>query len=294
LLAVAVAWTACSGLPFDEVELDFAERTPTSAPRPARGALRFALAAMLTPKEASGEYSKLVRELGRGLGRPIELVFGRDYHEVNSLLLARKLDMAFVCTGGYIDLLRHSREVPILAVPVVRGKLTYRSLVIARAESRARSFADLRGARFAFTDPLSNTGYLYPSSRVRALGSTRAEFFSASSFVGSHDRAIHGVQRQLYDAAAVDALVFDHLAQHRPEAVAGLRVLETSPEFGIPPVVAAPSTTAAQRAGWQAALLELHRRPAAAEVLRRLAIDRFALAPDGLYSSAERLWEAAR
>jgi len=294
LFALALPWTAgCRGETLDEVEVSFSHRTQT-ANEDQGERLQFAVAAMLAPRETASQYARIVEELGRVLGQPIQLVHGRSYAHVNDLLQSGKLQMAFLCTGGYLELLDRAPGTEVLAVPRVGGKLTYRSYVIVAADGPARAFSDLEGKRFAFTDPLSNTGYLYPTSLLRALGKDRDHFFSSYIFTGSHDRAIVAVQRGIRDAAAVDSLVYEYLAQHHPKVVKGLRILVRSPEYGIPPVVAGPGTSPAQRRRWREALLGLHRRPTLAPALAQLRIERFSLPPAGLYRTAAELWRAAR
>lgn len=289
-LLLAAGTASCKRKSFEEERVNFKQRTPIAKDQRGTDKLRFALAAMISPRETNKEYARLIQELGRELGRKISLLHGRSYKQVNRLLQADKLDMAFVCTGGYMQLRQMEPRVSVVAVPVVRGKVTYRSLVIVRQESTAKSFADLRGKRFAFTDPLSNTGYLYPVSLVHKQGATKDDFFASYVFVGAHDRAIRAVQRRAQDAAAVDSLVFEHLRATRPEAVAGLRVLIQSPEFGIPPIVAGPGATKAQRARWRQSLLLLHQRAPAKVALDKLSIDYFAVPSKGLYESADQLW----
>lgn len=294
LLGLLVAQAgACRRHSYEEREVNFEKRIP-----PAKVGLstdlNFALAAMISPKETNRHYEKLIVQLAKKIGQPIKLSHGRSYEQVNTLLRAGKLDMALICTGGYMELAATPPGAPILAVPQVRGKATYRSLVIVRQESTARTFADLKGKRFAFTDPLSNTGCLYPLSEVQRLGSTKEQFFSSHTFVGSHDRAIRAVQRGVQDAAAVDSLVFEYFNMRRPDAVKGLRILQRSPEYGIPPVVAAPQTTALQRKKWRHALMSLHTDPAAARTLKLLEIERFVVPADGLYDGARTLWQKTR
>ena len=296
LLALTLTVAALSGCrrhPFEEREVDFEQRVPTSRSGKTDD-LHFALAAMISPKETHHHYVKLVKQLARKVGQPIKLFHGRSYKQVNMLLRSGKIDMALICTGGYTELLGETEPVSVLAVPRVRGKTTYRSYVIVREADPARTFADLVGRRFAFTDPLSNTGYLYPMSLIRALGSTKERFFASYTFVGSHDRAIRAVQRGVQDAAAVDHLIFEYLKQRKPGSIKGLRILGKSPEYGIPPVVASRRSTRAQRQQWRRALLSLHEDATTKGTLRQLEIERFVLSPPNLYHSAIELWKQLR
>lgn len=293
LTLIVVVSSGCRKHPFEEREIDFEERIPTSKSGKSSD-LHFALAAMISPKETHHHYVKLVRQLARKVGQPIKLFHGRSYKQVNTLIRSGKIDMALICTGGYVELLGDAEPVPVLAVPRVRGKTTYRSYVIVREGDPAKTFADLVGRRFAFTDPLSNTGYLYPMSLVRELGSTKERFFSSYTFVGSHDRAIRAVQRGVQDAAAVDHLIFEYLKQRKPDSIKGLRILGKSPEYGIPPVVASRRSTPAQRKQWRRALLSLHEDAASKGTLKQLEIERFVVPPANLYRIAIELWKQAQ
>jgi len=66
----------------------------------------------------------------------------------------------------------------LLAVPVIHGELVYYSLLIVGRNTESASLGDLRGASFAFTDPLSNTGRLAPAYQLALLGTNADSFFS--------------------------------------------------------------------------------------------------------------------
>ncbi len=293
LLSIAASG-GCKDLPFEEKSVNFKERVGETKLAPAPDAIRFALAAMITPQEANRDYRRLITLLSQATGMEATLIHGRSYGEVNKMLANGKMEFAFVCTGGFTHPSQEGVGVEVLAAPVVEGVMTYRSYVLVRESSSYRAFAQLKGARFAFTDPLSLTGYLYPNSRVRSLGKDKEHFFRSYSFVGSHDRAITSVRSGATDGAAVDALIYDFFKDRQPEQVRGLRILETSSPFGMPPVVAAPHVSRKDRARWKGALLSLHETKEGTAVLGRLGMERFGQPKKGLYDSARVLWKTAR
>lgn len=286
--------SGCKDLPYQEKEVDFEDRVAETKQLPAKDRTRFALAAMITPQEANHDYRRLVSLLSKKTGQEATLIHGRSYGQVNKLLAGGKMEFAFVCTGGYTHPSQEEVGVEPLAAPVVNGKMTYNSYILVRERSTFRTFADLKGARFAFTDPLSLTGYLYPHSRILGLGQNKESFFKSYSFVGSHDRAITSVRSGAADAAAVDALIFDFIKDRQPERVRGLKVLETSQPFGMPPVVAAPHVNSEDRTRWRRALLSLHQTQEGRAVLTKLGMERFGKPAAGLYQSARVLWKTER
>ncbi|MHB8874632.1 MAG: substrate-binding domain-containing protein [Myxococcaceae bacterium] len=287
LAAVLAAGCWAKPLPEVEVDLDAGASLTARASRAGPQKLRFSVAAMQSPKGTYQAYSRLFDRMGEKLGMDIELVQRRTYREVNDLLIAGHTDVAFVCTGGYLDLRRRAPgAVDLVAVPVVGGETTYRSLIIVPAASGAKRFKELSGKRFAFTDELSFSGHAYPHYLVRAAGMNPERFFSAALFTHSHDRSIKAVARGLVDAAAVDNHIHDELLDQEPSLANELRTIAMSPPFGIPPVVALTSLPLETRERVRTVLLGLDSDPGAAAILRELRIERFVVPSTDLYDAA--------
>lgn len=253
--------------------------------------LRVAVAGVISPKGTVESYTPLLEYLSRELDRPVELVQRRTYAEVNDLIERGEVDLAFVCTSAYV--VGH-REfgMKLLAAPEVNGQAVYYSYLIVPADSPAKSMADLRGKVFAFTDPMSNTGRLYPTYLVRQLGETPETFFRRIFFTYSHDDAIRAVAAGLADGAGVDSLVYDFAVARDPELAAKTKVIHRSPPFGSPPAVVNPNLSPKLQAELQRLLLELDDSPEGRKVLQSLGVDRFVLVDDAAYESVRVLEEA--
>jgi phosphonate transport system substrate-binding protein len=263
----------------------------SSAPAVAPGPpLRFAVSTMLGPVETYEAYVGLFNDLARSLGRSYQFVQRRTYQEINELLLRGELDLAFICSGAFVAL-PAGAPIEIIALPVVDGKSVYHALILVHENSSVRRFEDLRGSRFAFTDPLSNTGYLYPVFRLAELGTDATRFFSSTMFSGSHDRSILAVYRKLVDAAAVDDLVYKQLVVPQSPYWERLRVVESSPDFAIPPVVASTSVPAEIRARMREFLLGLTSTEEGRRRLVALGFDGFTAAREETYDSIRRMLE---
>lgn len=296
-LALVAALASCTS-EYREVDLDkmpAAPRAPPPASRRPETTLRVSVAAMLTPSDTYTSYSSLFERLGARLGVGIEFIQRRTYGEVNDLLLNGGLDLALVCTGGYLELRsRAPSQIEVLAVPERDGKTTYESLVIVPARSSAHDLAGLAGGRFAFTDELSLTGYSYAGKLLREMGVDPARFFGSTVLTRSHDRSVSAVAQRLVDGAAVDSLVYDDLVRRDPAISSAVRIIHRSPPFGIMPVVASTRLSPGVRARIRAALVGLDGDPEAATALRVLRVDRFVLPRPGLYDAAASVVEARR
>lgn len=292
LLAGVLLLTACARPAYRQVSLRTAEPSPTAAPTLAGPPpLRVAVAAILSPQSTLHIYDRLAEYLSEELNRPVELVQRATYAETNELIRTRQVDLAFICTGAYV---RGQQEfgMDLLAVPQVGGQTTYQSYLIVPTDSPAQRWEDLRGGVFAFTDPLSLSGYMAALALLRSGGETPEGFFSRTLFTYSHDNSVRAVAEGWVDGAAVDSLVYRALLEQDPFYRDRTRVLWESEPFGAPPVVAPLGLDPDLRARLRTVLLEMDRNREGREVLALLGVDRFVPGDDHLYDSARKVLDA--
>jgi len=258
---------------------------PLPQPAAARGSrpLRAAVAAMISPQRTFLHYRRLFEVLARELGRPLTFVQRRTYGEINELLEAGEIDLAWVCTGALEDLRVHG-GVELVAVPVVGGRTAYRAYVIVRDPGPVRSLENLRGREFAFTDPLSLTGRKVILGWLAGRGTTPEAFFSGTFFTHAHDNSIRAVRRGLADGASVDSLVYDWLRRIAPEEVRGTRVVWRSGWFPIPPLVAPKHLDPEYRRRIRDVLLGMGRDSRTRKILDAIGIERFETPDPAVYS----------
>ena len=250
--------------------------------------LRVAIAAMISPETTKQYYGDLMRLIGKRLGRRTVFLQRKTYAEVNHLLEAKEVDIAFVCAGPYVD--GHDKfGMEILAVPVVNGERYYRSLFIVHRDSDIQNFDGLKGKRFAFTDPDSNTGRLVPRFVLAERGTTAEKFFRETFFTNSHDNSIKAVADGLADGAAVDSLVWEFMKSTEPEIVGRTRVVHSSPRYGIPPVVVHPHMADGVKKELRETFVSLHGDATASPLLRELRIERFEDGKDEAYDKVREM-----
>ncbi len=250
--------------------------------------VRVAVAAVISPKGTVESYGPLLNYLSQKLDRPVELVQRRTYAEVNDLIEKGEVDLAFVCTSAYVAGHRDF-GMQLLAAPQVAGQAVYYSYLIVPADSPAKSMVDLRGKVFAFTDPMSNTGRLYPTYLVQQLGETPQTFFRRTFFTYSHDDAIRAVAAGLADGAGVDSLVYEFAVAREPELAARTKIIHRSPPFGSPPVVVNPNLSPKLQTELRTWLLDLDKQPEGRQILKALGVDRFVVVDDSTYESVRQL-----
>lgn len=248
--------------------------------------LSVAISTMLSPKETFSLYEELLKYIEEKAGYKIKLKQRRTYKEVNDLLKEGKLDFALVCTGAYL-VAQKEFNLELLAAPVIEGKTFYQAYIIVNRNSSLVNFSDLRGKSFAFTDPLSNTGYSYVIKLLKDKNTAPEEFFNRTIFTYAHDNSIQAVSRNLVDGATVDGLVFDYLKEKTPERVEQLKVIHKSEWFGIPPFVYVPGRNDLLIKEIQKILIEMHLDETGKKILDDLSIDKFVIVKPEIYKGIE-------
>lgn len=221
---------------------------------------------------------------------PLRFLQRGSYREIVNLLRKGELDFAWVC--GY-PFVRHLRELRLLAVPLFQGKPLYRSyFIVPASDVRTRSILDLRGRVFAYSDPDSNSGYLYPTYSLVMLHERPDAFFGRTFFTWAHRKVVEAVAAGLAQGGAVDGYVWETLEKLQPQLTAKTRVVAKSPEFGFPPFVARQSVAKPVFADLQGALLHMSGDAEGKALLQRLNLDGFAAGGDRLFDGIAAMVKA--
>lgn len=149
--------------------------------------------------------SRLVLDaLQARLGMPVKPFVATDYNGVIEALRSGKLDVAYLGPFSYV-LANQVAGAEAFAVAVTKktGSSAYHSLIVARPDSGIKTLADLKGRTFAFVDPSSASGHLFPKAGLEQEGYDPKTLFSRVIFSGSHDASILAVANNKVDAGAV-------------------------------------------------------------------------------------------
>lgn len=159
---------------------------------------------------------------------------------------------------------------PVYDVPYSSGA-GHCGLVVVAAGAAYATLQDLRGTRFALNAWDSNTGMNLPR-RLFAPFARGSRFFSDVVETGSHLASLAAVRSGAAEVASIDNVTFALLAQHRPAAVEGVRILARTASSPTPPFVAPvplePHTKASLYAALAAAIGELRREGPRTELRR--------------------------
>ena len=154
-------------------------------------------AASLTRYKGFGEYVK------KKLGVELELFLASEYAGVIQAIGAKQLEVMDMGASGYAAAWLETRgAVEPLVVPTnPDGTIGYYSVAFVRADSPYKTLKDLKGKIWAWAEPNSSSGYLFPLVGLRKMGIEPEKFFGKVVFSGGHEQNIVGVLDKAYDGA---------------------------------------------------------------------------------------------
>lgn len=154
---------------------------------------------------------QVMDQLAARTGLKVRPFVANDYNGVIEALRSGKLDVAYLGPFSYV-LASQIANAEAFAIPVTKktGKPTYQSIIITRQDKGLDSVAKLQGKTFAFVDPSSASGHLFPKAGLKGEGIDIDKYFSRVIFSGSHDASILAVANGKVDAASVADPIFDN------------------------------------------------------------------------------------
>ena len=163
---------------------------------------------------------QVLDSLQQQLGMPVKPFVATDYNGIIEALRAKKLDVAYLGPFSYA-LATTVADVEAFAVAVTKktGQSSYKSVIITRKDSGIATTADLKGRTFAFVDPTSASGHLFPKAGLMQSGYEPDTYFRRVIFSGSHDASILAVANKKVEAAAVaDRILASAIAKGQVKA----------------------------------------------------------------------------
>lgn len=146
-------------------------------------------------------YKPLAAYLEKKLGMKVDLFVATDYTGAIEAMRAGKLDIALFGPFSYV-LAADKANAEVFAVEKVNGATTYKSIIVTRPDSGINSLQDLKGRTFAFVDPASTSGHLFPRAFMKKQSIEPDKDFKSLVFAGTHDAVELAVKNRKVDAGA--------------------------------------------------------------------------------------------
>jgi phosphonate transport system substrate-binding protein len=210
---------------------------PTAAPTQALGTADRPILMAFVPSQdtarvsASGKAIAASLETATGLKWDVRVP--TSYAATIEGMCAGQIDVAWLAPLSYV--LANSKNCADVMLASLRkdetGKLstTYQSQILVRTDSGINDIKGLKGKKFAYVDPLSASGTLYPIVTIKQqTGEDPKTFFASTIFAGGHDKAVLELYQGRVDGAASFIDVRDSLKATFPDIMEKTKRISTA------------------------------------------------------------------
>lgn len=238
-------------------------------------------------------YEAVTEEVGRKLRMPTELVVETSYESCRR----DENEVCFVCSLPYVAFERQGISpaepiaAPVLAGARYGGRPVYFSDVIVHRDSSYGSFADLRGASWAYNEPLSHSGYGITRYHLVRMGETDG-FFGEVVESGFHEESIRMVAGRDVDASAIDSQVLAVAVRDDPALAERLRIIDVLGPSTIQPVAVSKRVPSDLREQILGVLLTIGEEPSCRARLDAGMVERFAPVDASRYDDIRMMVDA--
>lgn len=153
------------------------------------------------PEKIEELYVPIINKLAQKIGKKAKTIIVSDYEELGRYIKNDLIDIGWFSPMAYVKAKRESNIIP-LVTPLIEGKASYQGYIFSRRDSKYNSLKDLKNSHFAFVDPLSTSGYVYPKQMLKEVGIRVPKDLQQQEFMGNHDNVIKAVLNSEVDAGA--------------------------------------------------------------------------------------------
>lgn len=246
---------------------------PLSAGAQSLGSAENPLRMMFVPSGDAQVILKGGQEIGQLLQKETGLHFktsvATSYAAVIEAMGAGKVDVGWLATFSYV--LAHDKyDVELLLVVQRFGSPFYRGQIMVRADSGIQELVGLKGKRFAFVDPASTSGHLYPKTLLLSQGFDPEKFFKKSVFVGSHNAVVLSIYKGEVDGGAAYDGSRSAVAKIFPDVFDKVKVIAYTKEIPNDTVSVRKELSADLKIRIRDGLKKLSRSPKGSKILKKL------------------------
>lgn len=206
--------------------------------------LRVGVIPNISPEKQRAQYKPFSKYLSERLGVRVELFVATDYAGVVTALISKKVDVAYLGGLTYVQAAEQTKVSPLVTeVDHETGTSEYLSAIVVKSTSSFTSTKDVVAARgrFAFGDPSSTSGSLYPRVMLSRAGAkcsarniSRCPPLGKVAFTGGHDATAQAVYKGSVDAGGIELRILHRLERQGSVPTGALRVVETHKVMGYP------------------------------------------------------------
>ncbi len=172
---------------------------------PNDGTVRFGVEPYDSAARLAPIYEKVGKLIGDKLGCKVEVFVATSYNAEIEAMRNGKLDIGEFGPLGYVLAHQVAKAEAVAAFGTADGKPdTYWASIVTYPNSGITSVADIKGHSFAFSDPASTSGHLFPAYGLRKGGLDPDKDVKAI-FAGSHTSSFEALYNHKVDAGELNS-----------------------------------------------------------------------------------------
>jgi phosphonate transport system substrate-binding protein len=172
---------------------------------PEGGTVRFGVEPYDTAARLVPIYQKVGKLIGDKLGCPVEVFVATSYNAEIEAMRNGKLEIGEFGPLGYVLAHQVAKAEAVAAFGTAEGKPdTYWASIVTYPSSGIKTVADIRGHSFAFSDPASTSGHLFPAYGLRKAGIDPDKDIKAI-YAGSHTASFEAIYNHKVDAGELNS-----------------------------------------------------------------------------------------
>lgn len=211
------------------------------------------------------------------------------YQDRERLFDEKQIQLCWLCGLHYIwKAASPEADLELLAAPVMaasryKNKPVYFSDVVVHKDSPFHTFADLRGASWAYNEIRSHSGYNITRYHLTTLNEPPG-YFGRVVKAGGHQAALHMILSRQIDASAIDSTLLGFELHCNPAITDQIRIIDTLGPSPIPPWVIQKNLPQPLKNNLRALFLTMHHTPTGRAVLDQGLIAKFVPVQDQDYN----------
>jgi len=180
---------------------------------PNGGVVRFGVEPYDTSAKLVPIYDHIAKLLADKLGCEVKVFITTSYNAEIEAMRNGKLEAGEFGPLGYVLAHQVAKAEAVAAFSDAQGKPdTYWASIVVPKGSPLKSVAELKGHTFAFSDPASTSGHLFPAYAMRKAGLDPDKDVTAS-YAGSHTASFEALYNKKVDAGELNSEQVDSAMQ---------------------------------------------------------------------------------
>jgi phosphonate transport system substrate-binding protein len=172
---------------------------------PDGGTVRFGVEPYDTTARLVPIYAKVGKLIGDKLGCPVEVFVATNYNAEIEAMRNGKLEIGEFGPLGYVLAHQVARAAAVAAFGTADGKPdTYWASIVTYPAGGIRTVAEIKGHSFAFSDPASTSGHLFPAYGLRKAG-LEPDKDIRPVYAGSHTASFEALYNHKVDAGELNS-----------------------------------------------------------------------------------------